>query len=205
MVHMCSEYDEPASKRRCGCSRAWYCSKRCQKDAWVHHIFDCNPRREINTADYLALAVHEDLFPDDLQTLEDYGFTRAFTADNKQKLFGLYTGLIRYIGVKPLRLHIWQISGTLTRQIKAAYEALPANSRGGYYPWFFYVLDNSVPTPADHHSDSLKCTWAYTGGSPSDTVEKIQAQITCQQANMLHILQPTPRQMPPSSKPTSLA
>lgn len=95
--HMCHGHDEDyqeANLKRCaGCRKVYYCSTDCQKYDWVYHIFDCKPRRPINTADYLALAVRQNLLPEHPQTCEDYGFNRAFQPEDKSKLLGLYIGM----------------------------------------------------------------------------------------------------------------
>jgi hypothetical protein len=153
---------------------------------WVRHIFDCNPRRGINTADYLALAVRDDLIPEHPQTLIDYGFERAFTVENRTKLFGLFVGLIHVLGVKPQLIHKWRLNGTLIREIHAAYEKVPVSSRGGYYPWFTknqYVLDDSMPIPTDHRYDFAQKAWVFVGGSPSDTEGQIKAQVATWPSN----------------------
>jgi hypothetical protein len=89
------EYKESESnlKRCAGCQKVYYCSIACQKENWVYHIFDCKPRRPINTADYLALAMYRNLLPEHPQTYVDYGFDRAFTAEEKSNLGGLYIGM----------------------------------------------------------------------------------------------------------------
>jgi MYND finger len=192
MATTCSACLEPASRRCSGCHRDWYCSKQCQESDWVRHIFDCNPGRDINTADYLALAVRDDLLPEHRQTLIDYGFERAFTADNRTHLFGLFVDLIRFLDVKPQKIHKWRLNGTLVREIHAAYEKVPVSSRGGCYPWFVknqYVLDDSTPIP-DHPSELMHRAWSFIGGSPLDTDGQIEAQIATWPKNkrMCHYL-----------------
>lgn len=86
-------YEEANLKRCSGCQNVYYCSTACQNYDWVYHIFDCNPRRQINTADYLARAVREDVLPVHPQTCEDYGFNRAITDDEKSNLLSLYIGM----------------------------------------------------------------------------------------------------------------
>ncbi|KAJ8689537.1 hypothetical protein PTI98_012435 [Pleurotus ostreatus] len=141
-----------AAYKQCGgCKKVWYCSPSCQKDSWVHHIFECKPRQPINTAHYLALAVRNNLLPEDPQTCDDYGFTKAFTTEARSKLLGVYIGLIERMDIPPRKVHIWRIEGRLLREIKAAFETmLPPGARGGYYPWLLdnqHLLDESVPDP----------------------------------------------------------
>lgn len=167
MPHTCS-CGRPAHKRcsACSVSTAWYCSSRCQKNDWVEHIFDCNPRREITTADHLARAVYRNRFPEDTQTCEDYGFTKAFTVDNRVNLFGLYIGLIERMGISAKTVHKWRVSGMLIQEIKAAYNQLPEGRRGGYYPWFLenqYVLDHTLKAPRIPIHETVSFANRYAG------------------------------------------
>ena len=91
------DYEEANLKRCSGCQKVYYCSTACQKYDWVYHIFDCKPRRPINTSDYLALAVYQNLLPEHPQTCADYGFDRAITGEEKSKLLGLYAGMSQAI------------------------------------------------------------------------------------------------------------
>ena len=156
--HGCSEdYDEVNLRRCAGCRKVFYCSTACQKYDWVAHIFDCKPKRPINTADYLVLAVRENLFPEYLQTCKDYGFNRAATMEEKTNLFSLYIGtyatlfkvgssfsnvvyalaaLLGMLKVPPKTTHDWCVRGVLIDEIKAAFYELPEGYRGGYFPWF---------------------------------------------------------------------
>jgi hypothetical protein len=187
--HICAfcEEERPADKRCGGCSRVWYCSKGCQENHWPHHIFDCNPKKTISTAYYLARAARQDMMPDHEQTLEDYGFNRAFTQDDKSKLLGLYQGLIVRIGVKPRDLHQWRIAGDLIQQLKDIYEKIPVRFRGNYYSWFLenqYVLDRSLPSPHElidvesYFAEVLRRGWIYAGGSPSDSNAHIETTLS---------------------------
>ncbi|KAF9462043.1 hypothetical protein BDZ94DRAFT_1262274 [Collybia nuda] len=175
----CKACNDPASRKCSGCSRVWYCKQECQRADWVRHIFDCKPRREINTADHLALAVHENLLPEDNQTCLDYGFTAAFTASERANLLGLYIGLITYCKIKPQTLHKWRLQGTLVREIKAVYQDLPEQSRGGYYAWFLqneHVLNTSSPDPSDKVREIRKRAWVFIGGSAADDEAEIVAK-----------------------------
>ncbi|KAJ7157116.1 hypothetical protein C8R46DRAFT_419767 [Mycena filopes] len=182
MSHKCKNCGDPASKRcsACSLSTAWYCSPNCQRQNWVAHIFECNPRRAITTADHLALAVHQNLFPEDLQTMEDFGFTRAFSIENRRNLLGLYIGLIERLGISAKTVGQWRVAGTLIPNIKAAFETLPSNSRGGYYPWFRkneWVLDPKLPLPGDPKIEMMQRAWQYIRGRPNaDTMDQIVAE-----------------------------
>ncbi|KAJ7773574.1 hypothetical protein DFH07DRAFT_937338 [Mycena maculata] len=133
-----------------------YCSQGCLDKSADFHVRRCaNPRRPLTTADTLITAAFADMFFDDPQTNEDYFFTRVRTPHDKTMLFGLYVGILKYQNVEPSTLHEWRISGTMVENIKALYEytysgstqALPANNRGGYYPWFLKHLDIFEPRP----------------------------------------------------------
>ena len=93
----CADYKYLAPKttlKLCsGCKRVYYCSAACRDSHWAYHKLDCKPRDQINTARDLARAVYRDLIPEHPQTCKDYGFDRAFTAEEKIMLFGLYIGM----------------------------------------------------------------------------------------------------------------
>lgn len=150
------------------------------KSNWIVHIFDCNPKREITTADYLALAVRKNPTPDNSQTCKDYGFTREFDNDKRCKLLGLYIGLMERLEVKPRTVHKWRTSGKLVEKIQAAFETLPPGSRGGYYPWFMenlWVLDGFEGVSSDAEKgveDMIQGGWIYAGGSPSASAVSIK-------------------------------
>ncbi|KAF7347379.1 MYND-type domain-containing protein [Mycena venus] len=184
MNHECRECGKPASKRCASCtlSTAWYCSADCQRRNWIEHIFECNPRRNINTSDYLALAVHKNLFPDDPQTCEDFGFARAFSIENRSSLLGLYIGLIERLKISPKKIRQWQVEGTLVENIKATFSTVPAHSRGRYYPWFLrnqWVLDRRLPRPRDPVDEMMMRGWQYVRGGPNtDTPDEIAAEMS---------------------------
>jgi MYND finger len=172
--HECS-CGMPATLRCSGCKDpwAWYCGKECQREMWPTHIFDCNPRKPIITAYHLARACIKNEFPEDPQTCDDYGFTKAFTVSGRSKLLGLYIGLLHYHKVSPRSLHQWRKEGRLVEMIRESYEKLPPENRGEYYPWFLenqYVLDHSKSSPTDPAHDTMMRGWRYAGGpltSPS--------------------------------------
>ncbi|KAK7063765.1 MYND-type domain-containing protein [Favolaschia claudopus] len=183
MDRKCQDCGEPASKRCASCTvpTAWYCSSQCQRRNWVEHIFECNPRRNITTADYLALAIHKKMFPDDPQTCQDFGFTKAFSIENQSRLLGLYVGLIERLKISPKTVRQWQLEGTLIDNIKTSFSSLPAQSRGSYYPWFLrnqWVLDPRLSPPQDPVNDTMVRCWEYVRGGPNtDTPNKISAEM----------------------------
>jgi hypothetical protein len=144
--------------------------RACQRANWPRHIFECSPKKPINTAYYLARAIYADFLPDDPQTLEDYGFNRASTADNRTMLLGLYQGLIKYNEVEPKVMHRWRVKGILVEEIKAAYEKMPEQARGSYYPWFLrnqWIIDRKLPlptVPTNAAHAMLLHAWEYACG-----------------------------------------
>lgn len=89
----CLSHYKLALQRCSGCKKVYYCSTYCQDSDWAYHIFDCKPRRVIETAHHLARAVYDDLVPSHPQTREDYGFNRTVTAQEESNLIGLYIGM----------------------------------------------------------------------------------------------------------------
>ncbi|KAG9310126.1 hypothetical protein JVU11DRAFT_9740 [Chiua virens] len=204
--HFCHGYSDDyveTSLRRCaGCQKVFYCSKECQKYHWVEHIFDCKPNRPINTADYLALAVRQNLPPQHPQTCEDYGFNRAITIEEKTMLFGLYIGmllraffgldhltrllgLIKVMEIPPKTIHFWRTQGVLVDEIKAVFRKIPENCRGGYFPWFLQnehiVAQAGQPPSMDklsHYGDEMQLrAWRVIGGSDTDSPAQIRIAI----------------------------
>ncbi|OCH86211.1 hypothetical protein OBBRIDRAFT_250428 [Obba rivulosa] len=170
--HFCRSCDEPATFRcsACSTSDAWYCGKACQKLDWTRHIFDCKPKDEIDTAYYLARSVYGDRIPEHPRTRQDYGFERAFTVESGSNLLGLYQGLMHIHEVSPQDLRKWRRKGSLIEEIKAAFSTSPPDNRGKYYPWFLnnlWVLDKSLPIPAEMENDFLTPGFQYCGIDPS--------------------------------------
>ncbi|KAG2065957.1 hypothetical protein BDR04DRAFT_1107640 [Suillus decipiens] len=191
MVRECNACGEATDLKRCaGCHKAWYCSVACQKSHWVPHIFDCKPRRPITTADHLALAVRNNLLPQDTQTCEDYGFERAFTVENRSKLLGLYIGLMDpgRIGIPPKTINDWRVRGVLVEEIKAAYYKIPAEFRGGYFPWFLqnqHILNPAADSQSNEKGDAMVLhAWRFTGGSETDSPADIRARISSMDQDM---------------------
>lgn len=135
--------------------------------------------------DHLALAVRNNLFPQDTQTCEDYGFERAFTAENRSNLLGLYIGLMdpRIIGIPPKTVNDWRVRGVLVEEIKTAYYKVPAQSRGNYFPWFLenqHILNPSTAADSqskDNGDAMVLRAWRFTGGAETDSPAEIRARI----------------------------
>ncbi|KAJ8522336.1 hypothetical protein ONZ45_g1119 [Pleurotus djamor] len=140
-------------KKCSGCKSVWYCSAQCQKHDWTTHKFDCKPKQGVkpSTADYLALAIEENLLPEDPQTCDDFGFTRAGPSENRVKLLGVYIGLIERMGIPAKEVSRWKQEGRLLDSIRHAFEQLPVDSRGGYFPW---LMQNKHILQSDPLPDS---------------------------------------------------
>ncbi|KZP17689.1 hypothetical protein FIBSPDRAFT_864673 [Athelia psychrophila] len=169
--HQCAYCEGPGTERCAGCKNpnAWYCGPQCQRKSWPQHIFDCNLTKPINTAYYIAQAVRRGQLPEHTQALADYGFARAFSADNRLNLLGLYQGLFGLLNVVPKDVHRWRGRGILVQEIKAAFEKIPESHRPGYYLWFLknqWVLEPAQTAP-DISREMVLRGWRYTTGDPT--------------------------------------
>lgn len=180
-MHECLLCGKPATKRCGGCSSVSYCSVVCQKTNWANHKVSCNPKKYATTADYLAAAVKDNVFPDHPETCRDYGFTKAFTMEDRVNLLGLYIGLIERMGIKAKEIHSWRVGGTLVKNIHEAFSALLPGQRGGYYPWFVknqWVLENDASRPGEVPAEEMRSRgWVYAGGNKNDSQPAISAKV----------------------------
>ncbi|KAH7884981.1 hypothetical protein F5I97DRAFT_1311550 [Phlebopus sp. FC_14] len=137
----CNNCHRETSRKCRKCGRLWFCSEKCEDDNNnPDHLFMCAIGRPLDTADYLYRACWDNEFPEDEETLEDFGFSNFPSAYDQSKLLGLYIGLLLHMKVSHRELRRWQQEGTLTANIKSKYEEIPAGYRGGYYPWFLENL-----------------------------------------------------------------
>ncbi|KAH6908244.1 hypothetical protein BKA70DRAFT_1281036 [Coprinopsis sp. MPI-PUGE-AT-0042] len=110
-----------------------------------------------NVLNHLKRAIFDDLLPTDDTTNDIWGFNRAKSSVGLPNgcagpncLLGIYQGLVKYQGIDPQQLDRWRQKGILLPEIKRLFEAIPAESRGSYYPWLLrneYVLDRSMRVP----------------------------------------------------------
>ncbi|KAI6137194.1 hypothetical protein F5141DRAFT_1231066 [Pisolithus sp. B1] len=137
------EHCQRKTVRKCSkCHGPWLCSDHCENERDYHgHTFKCATSRPLDTADYLVRACWTDFLDDlDEATKEDFGFARFASLHDVRRLFGLYVGLVRYMGVGSRELHKWQKEGTLTENIITKYEFIPNCDYGGHYLWFHQHL-----------------------------------------------------------------
>jgi len=130
----CNNCDLKTSRRCSICQRGWFCGEYCQSKMSTPHKFMC-ARRPLNSADYLYLALLEDVCPDDPQTLDDFGFRSLHSGTDRSKLLGLFKGL-ELMEVSSEEVYRWQSENTLEENIVRVFSQLPERSRGGYFPWF---------------------------------------------------------------------
>ncbi|KAH8806868.1 hypothetical protein DL96DRAFT_1763937 [Flagelloscypha sp. PMI_526] len=93
---------------------------------------------KVTTAEKLVVACIKDTLPPDSDVCTDHRFDRFPTLWEKRCLLGLYTGLTHklLLGIRPAQLDHWLRNGVLSKEIVQAFETLPEQNRGGYYPWF---------------------------------------------------------------------
>lgn len=125
--------------------------------------------------------------PDDQEMRRDYGFTKAertMGGAATVMLCGLYRGLFVHLDVAPQDVHKWRREGRLVQGIKDAFERIPPQNRGAYFPWFLEhqsVLDNDAPDDdlfMGHIAAIIRAAWVKTGGSPSDSLNVINSKIS---------------------------
>lgn len=88
------------------------------------------------------------------------------------------------MAIPPKTIHDWRVRGVLVEEIKAAYYKLPADNRGGYFPWFLQnqnILDPSAAADILRHDQAdamVLRAWRFTGGAETDSPEDIRARLT---------------------------
>ncbi|KAI6137110.1 hypothetical protein F5141DRAFT_1209430 [Pisolithus sp. B1] len=127
-------------------SGPWLCNKACE-DAYdlYDHNFKCAIRRPLDSADYLERACWKNEIPDDIDTLEKFGFTKFPSAFDQKNLLGVFIGLT-HMGIGNRELQKWQQDGMLVPNIISAYEGNPKYGGRAYYTWFrekLYILNGT--------------------------------------------------------------
>lgn len=146
----CARCGRKTSRKCSKCTDPWLCNKACE-DAYgfYDHNFRCAIRRPLDSADYLERACWKNEIPDDIDTLEKFGFTKFPSVFDQRNLLGIFTGLTQ-MGIGNRELRRWQEDGMLVPNIVSAYEGNPKYSHRAYYIWFrekLYIL-NRVDTNA---------------------------------------------------------
>ncbi|KAI6020960.1 hypothetical protein BKA83DRAFT_1447902 [Pisolithus microcarpus] len=146
----CARCGRKTSRKCSKCTDPWLCNKACE-DAYgfYDHNFRCAIRRPLDSADYLERACWKNEIPDDIDTLEKFGFTKFPSVFDQRNLLGIFTGLTQ-MGIGNRELRRWQEDGMLVPNIMSAYEGNPKYSHRAYYIWFrekLYIL-NRVDTNA---------------------------------------------------------
>ncbi|KAH6908245.1 hypothetical protein BKA70DRAFT_1281037 [Coprinopsis sp. MPI-PUGE-AT-0042] len=161
----------------------------------------------------LATAISSDILPTDDTTNELWGFNRATESPEGHLgpscLLDLYQSLVKHQGIDLQKLDQWRRQGILLPQTKKVFEAIPAETRGSYYPWLLrneYVLDRSQSIPSISRDELVpkvfRSGWNYaTNNHPAsedtmrDTVaswppRKQKCMYLC--AMLLHSYNPPP-------------
>ncbi|GBB83753.1 hypothetical protein RclHR1_10420005 [Rhizophagus clarus] len=126
----CSVCKKPTNQRCSRCQAKYYCSTSCQRRDYPNHVLDC----PLRSADILVKNALNDLIPSKMSVRYEYGFCNCKHLEDESKLIGLYIGLIEIIGCNANQLHSWWESGTLSENIKRAYDDKGYTSN--YYKWF---------------------------------------------------------------------
>ncbi|KJA19238.1 hypothetical protein HYPSUDRAFT_44505 [Hypholoma sublateritium FD-334 SS-4] len=145
--HFC----EKLTRRRCAaCESEWYCDRNCQRSSWGLHKFACVGRKNaFTTGDILYRACYVDLPPlEHAETMADFGFYRAGTREEQNKLLGVYEFCVILCGMQAKNLQYWRVKGILVQEIQKLYLVVPVDSRANLsYVWFrrnMWVFDGKT-------------------------------------------------------------
>lgn len=118
MCAVCVVCTKATSRRRSACmsSSTQYCSTDCQKSHWPEHRFTCDPARGLITVEHLVRSLHRGVFPDDQQTVVDYGIGYP-SKSCTQEFIATYVAITIGLEVPASRLHKWQVSGQLFEKL----------------------------------------------------------------------------------------
>ncbi|KAJ6554358.1 hypothetical protein B0H19DRAFT_1220477 [Mycena capillaripes] len=178
--HLCGSCGVSANVRCSACKKVWYCSQNCQQKDWPSHLVDCDPGRPITSADHLRAAAHRrKLFPDDLEKLSDYGFTRVDEVGGKM-LLDVYR-VVFDEGVRSRDLQKWKDSGLLLVEVEKLLRRLETWKTHTVMPWFErhrHALDPALPvpedkTPARKLEAAIVELWKKVGDFPSQNMDEI--------------------------------
>ncbi|KAI6165435.1 hypothetical protein EDD17DRAFT_229417 [Pisolithus thermaeus] len=142
----CARCGRKTSRKCSKCTGPWLCNEACE-DAYslYDHKFKCAIRRPLDSADYLERACRKNEIPEDIDTLEKFGFTKFPSAFDQRNLLGVFIGLTQ-MGIGNRELQKWQQDGMLVPNIISAYEGNPKYGGRAYYAWFrekLYILNGT--------------------------------------------------------------
>ena len=153
------------------CQNEWICSRTCEREVKIDHIFRCSPNRPLDSADYLVKACYDGMSPDDSQTRDDFGFSKIYTRRGENRLWLLYARLIRsdLVNWDSRILHTWQMENRLASSIRllrptGSWDPLFSTS----YSWFLenqHIVDASTP-PLDDKAvvfNGFQWAWRHIG------------------------------------------
>ena len=155
LASKCNVCDQPTTRRCSRCSGDFFCSSGCEAKAFSTHKFRCTD--PLTSADHLEQACIEDEFPEDIQTLDDFKFSNFLRGNDRSKLLGLYTVLIKRCEVSASTLNTWLTEKSLTKGIIQVYECIPEPYRGGYFRWFLGHLDTFNSQQEAAHAKQVHC------------------------------------------------
>ncbi|KAJ7149221.1 hypothetical protein C8R43DRAFT_505180 [Mycena crocata] len=179
--HRCASCGVSASVRCSACRKAWYCSKKCQREEWSGHLVDCNPGRPITSADHLRAAVHRKKVPENPEALSDYGFTRVDEMGGKA-LLDVYR-VVFDEGVHSRDINSWEKLGSLLKEVEKLLKRLETWKTQLVMPWFEahrYAFDPALPIPQEANPLLLAVEgaqvklWNSVGDFPSQSIGDIR-------------------------------
>ncbi|TFY56595.1 hypothetical protein EVJ58_g7541 [Rhodofomes roseus] len=138
MVTYCAKCARYATKRCKGCtlSSANYCGRDCQEQDWPEHKFECNAKcGQLDEADRLVRAVHRHHIPDDIDTLEEYGFVLAARIGNLHELFDFWVDFIVTLEIPAKSLRQWRRNRVLCQVIELGYAKTGLAGRSQPFKW----------------------------------------------------------------------
>ncbi len=164
------------------CHNEWICSRKCEQEIRINHIFRCSPNRPLDSADYLVKACYDGMFPDDPQTRNDFGFSKLYTTMEHNRLFFLYNCLIHSVNWDSRMIHTWQLENHLASKIRLlclieSSDPIVSTS----FSWFLdnqQVVDTSTPALSETEvvMNGFQRAWRHIGledGSDQTILENV--------------------------------
>lgn len=152
-IGSCKACLKPTSQTCDMCHNEWMCSRKCEQEIMINHIFRCSPNRPLDSADYLVKACHDEVFPDDPQTREDFGFHKVCTQVERNRLLFLYECLVRVAKWDSRKIHTWRSENQLATEMRRICQLKMSNPLiDACFSWFLaneHLVDTSTPAPTD--------------------------------------------------------